>query len=441
VKADFASSEIADRFAVAEFESTAGIVVPQSPSMGTSDKATTSVRRFLFVSMPFGPFGRELANSLRSAGAHVTRVLLNGGDVFDWGLHHTASYFGASSGWPRWLTALIQREHITDIVTYGDSSPHANVALSVASELGVRSHVFEQGYFRPDWITLDACGVNANSALPRVAEWYRNHPAALRHAEAKGIGRTMPAAVRHIVAYHIAMYFGVFFFPRYKAHYTEAAFKQAAGHLARYGLQLLSQKREKKAYDDVAGGENPVFLCVLQRPGDSQLWRHSEYAAAPVYIDRVISSFASHAPKNARLVIRSHPLDPGLVPHRAIVAQTARKYSVSHRVRLTDYGKLHEILPGMTGVVCINSTAGLAAVEFGKPTITLGQAMYDMHGLTHQGDLDGFWGTPQPPDAALYNAFRRVVIAETQINGAYATSRGRRMAVPESARRLLSSRH
>jgi capsular polysaccharide export protein len=72
------------------------------------------------------------------------------------------------------------------------------------------------------------------------------------------------------------------------------------------------------------------------------------------------------------------------------------------------------------------------------PTIALGRAIYDMPGLTHQGGLDGFWSAPQAPDAELYDAYRRVVMAETQINGAYATSRGRRLAVPEIARRLLA---
>lgn len=439
MKADFARSGTVDRFGVVEPGTVARAHLPQWPIRATADGGTEDVRRFLFVSTPFGPFGRELAGELRSAGARVTRVLLNGGDVFDWGLRHAAPYFGALSGWPAWLTALIRREGTTDIVTYGDSSPHAVVALKLASDLGIRSHVMEQGYFRPDWVTLDAGGVNANSTLPRDAQWYRHHPAALRQAETTALGRTMPAAVGHITAYHLAMYLGALFFPRYKAHYTEPAFKQAAGHVARYGARLLSQTRDRSSYVDMTGGDAPVFLCVLQRPGDSQLWRHSKYASPTSYIDRVVASFAAHAPQNARLVFRSHPLDPGLVPHRAIVMETARKYAVSRRARLTDYGKLHEILPRMAGVVCINSTAGLAAVEFGKPTIALGQALYDIAGLTHQGDLDEFWCAPQTPDAALYQAFRRVVMTKTQINGAYATSKGRRLAVPEIARRLLAS--
>jgi capsular polysaccharide export protein len=79
------------------------------------------------------------------------------------------------------------------------------------------------------------------------------------------------------------------------------------------------------------------------------------------------------------------------------------------------------MLPSMRGAVCVNSTAGLAAVEFGCPTVVLGRALYDMPGLTHQGGIDSFWRSADVPDHSLYEAFRDVMMATTQINGAYAT--------------------
>ncbi len=136
-------------------------------------------------------------------------------------------------------------------------------------------------------------------------------------------------------------------------------------------------------------------------------------------------------------MIRPHPLDPGLISQSELFGRIARREKVEGRVVFVDYGKLHEVLPLVSGVVCVNSTAGLAAIEFGKPTITMGRAIYDIPGLTHQGCLDGFWKAPQAPDPALYEAFRRVVIAETQINGAYATRHGREMAVRGVTKRLL----
>jgi capsular polysaccharide export protein len=89
--------------------------------------------------------------------------------------------------------------------------------------------------------------------------------------------------------------------------------------------------------------------------------------------------------------------------------------------------------------VCVNSTAGLAAIEFGRPTVVLGRAIYDMPGMTHQGGLDSFWTAPEVPRAELYQAFRRVVLGTTQVNGAFATTRGRGLAVPAVTERLLAA--
>ena len=43
------------------------------------------------------------------------------------------------------------------------------------------------------------------------------------------------------------------------------------------------------------------------------------------------------------------------------------------------------------GCVTINSSVGLAALIHGAPTITLGEAAYNLRGLTFQGKLNAFW--------------------------------------------------
>jgi capsular polysaccharide export protein len=427
-----------------DFEPSNDVVDWPHPSLPCEDRPRPTSpepvgqRTFLFVSAPFGPFSRQLARELRRGGARALRVILNGGDLLDWGGANALAFRGPCGDWTTWLAGAIAANRVTDMIAYGDSSPHASLAIDLAARLGVRTHVLEQGYFRPNWITLERGGVNANSRLPRDPDWYRRHPAAAGSRPAHAIGRTTPAAVLQISAYHAAMYLGVPLFPVYRAHYSVPAIRQAIGHVGRLARQQISRTRRRKDFQTLVSGAGPIFLCALQRPGDSQLWRHSDFASAPGFAEHVVKSFAAHAPPDARLIVRPHPLDPGLVPHAQLVARAARRGGVGDRVKYVDHGKLHEVLPHVAGVVCVNSTAGLAAIEFGKPTITLGRAIYDMPGLTHQGGLDGFWSAPQSPDGALYEAFRHAVIAETQVNGAYATAKGRRLAVSEMAERLLA---
>jgi capsular polysaccharide export protein len=394
-------------------------------------------RHFLMVSAPFGPFGRELAQQLRASGARCTRVVLNAGDVLDWGFSSAAAYFGGRAGWKEWLYDQLLKGGVTDIITYGDSTPYAADALVLARALGVRRHVLEQGYFRPDWVTVERDGVNGNSPLPRDPEWYLGHQACDQHTAEHRVGLTTPSAVFLIIRYHVAVYAGALAFWRYRAAYQHSAFRQAYTHVCRFVASRFAAARARREHEKVMAATGPIFLALLQRPGDSQLWRHSDYETAEAFLEHVTKSFATHAPADAQLIIRPHPLDPGIDDHGQLIRRLAARERIDGRLHYLSHGKLHEVLPRICGAVCVNSTAGLSAVEFGRPTITLGKAIYDMPGLTHQGGLEGFWTNPQTPNAALYTAFRRVMMATSQVNGAYATRFGRRLAAPEMARRLM----
>jgi capsular polysaccharide export protein len=396
-------------------------------------------RHFLIISAPFGPFTRELAARLTRSGAVCSRIILNAGDLIDWGgLRGATVYFGARAGWSDWLKRLVIRRGVTDIVTYGDSSPYTAAAVRLAEILNLRTHVFEQGYFRPDWVTLEHGGVNANSRLPRDPAWYRTHPDREHLPAAEKVGRTTPSAIARIVAYHAAMYAGALVFPRYRAPYQHSALLQTLSHCWRFAAQRLSVAEHERRHNALTAAKRPLYLVLLQRPGDSQLWRHSDFERVEAFLDRVVASFARHAPVDAQLLVRPHPFDHGLDPHEPVIRRLSRRYGVEGRIHYVDHGKLHEILPLMRGAVCVNSTAGLAAVEFGCPTVVLGRAVYDMAGLTHQGGMDTFWRSGEAPDPNLYLAFRSVLMATTQINGAYATRRGRDLAAPEAANRMLA---
>jgi capsular polysaccharide export protein len=393
---------------------------------------------FLFISGPFGSFTKRLAEQLRRSGARCSRVVLNGGDILDWGTRHTKPFLGGPADWRRWLEDIVERDGVTDLILYGDSHPYCAAAKLVAKERCLKVHVLEQGYFRPFWITLERNGVNAHSELPREPSAYRDTVAAAPRAP-EWLPPLTPPAVFRIFFYHAALLLSSPVFRHYRPPYQVPFLKQAGGHIVRYVDQRLSRRQRSAQLKAFLDTSDPVFIGVLQRPGDSQLLMHSPFSSTAEFIERVIESFARRAPPNARLVFKSHPLDHGLELHDRVVERVADRLGVTDRLFFADQGDLHQILARASGVVTVNSTAGLAAIELGVPTAVTGAAIYDFEGLTHQGDLDGFWEAPQPPDPTLFDAFRRVVIARTQINGAYATRHGVDLAVPEAARRLLSA--
>ena len=60
-----------------------------------------------------------------------------------------------------------------------------------------------------------------------------------------------------------------------------------------------------------------------------------------------------------------------------------------------------KLLDGARGVVTVNSTVGLWALRAGRPVITLGDAIYDIDGLTFRGGLDAFWTEAGPPERMI----------------------------------------
>jgi capsular polysaccharide export protein len=410
-------------------------VSPEASDLPT--KAVARQRRFLLVTAPFGRFSRALAQALRAQGASCRRVLLNGGDVWDWGLANSVIYRGPRDGWSAWLAEQLTTGGFTDLVTHGDSQSYAVDAIAVGKAMGLNIHVFEEGYFRPHWVTLERNGVNARSALPRDPAYYRAINPAPGIPPIAPVGRVTPPAVRSIFTYHIWSYLGRPLLPHYRSPYPYPAALQFFGHVGRYLRQRFLRAARLRRIEAVFDG-GPVFMALLQRPGDSQLTRHSSFTSTRAFIEAVVDSFARHAPAGTRLLFKTHPLDHGLEPHGRHVREAAARAGVSGRVLFADDGHFPTMIARTHAVLTVNSTGGLSALEAGLPTITLGEAVYDMAGLTHQGGLDSFWSNPQAPDRALYEAYAATVMSACQINGAFSTADGIARVAPEAARRMLA---
>jgi len=370
-------------------------------------------RRFLIVTAPFGPFGRVLAEALRSRGADVSRMLFNAGDVLYWRGPGAIHFKDRATQWPDRLKALLPS--YTDVIVFGEGGPYNQAVLRDAATLGVRVWVLENGYFRPDWITVERNGVNSSSALPRHRLAYE--PPIPETPVTRPVGRILPYHVLNISAYHLIQLPGRWLFPRYVAPYTQAPWLQCAGHIRRYfGLAFQSRARSDA---DVIARRGPFFIACLQREGDAQLLRYSRFADNTAFLAEVMNSFAEHAPPEARLVVKNHPLDPGLIDLAKITRVLAEERGLADRVDFIDGGNLAQLCRASMGMVVNNSSAALSALGFQTPVKVLGQAFFDFEGLTDQQPLDAFWSAPSTPDKDLFTRFRAHVIAQSQVNGNY----------------------
>ena len=368
-------------------------------------------RRFLIVSAPFGGFGVALARTLEARGATVQRMIFNAGDAMNWRRAGGLVFKAAAEVWAERLAEVAA--DFTDLLLFGEGGPYNRAVLSATEGLDARVWVLENGYFRPDWVTVELNGVNASSGLPRFRDGYPAPEPVL--PEPIPVGRILPHHVVNITAYHVVQTLGAFLFPRHANHYTASPLSQCLGHVRRY-LGLATRRASENDVDVIAA-RGEFFIACLQREGDAQLLRYSQYADNTAFLAKVMTSFAAHAPRNARLVVKNHPLDPGLIDLAAVTRRLVIERGLQGRVDFIDGGNLAQLCRASQGMVVNNSSAALSALGFHTPVKVLGDAFFDFDGLTDQQALDDFWSAPQAPDAALFTRFRAHVIAQSQVNG------------------------
>lgn len=169
---------------------------------------------------------------------------------------------------------------------------------------------------------------------------------------------------------------------------------------------------------------------------DLQILWHSDLGGMIRAIQLIIASFAQHADPSAVLVVKEHPLDNGVIDWRDVTEAAAAESGVADRVVLVEECDLQDLLDQTRGLVTVNSTSGTFALASGVPVIALGHAVYDLPGLTHRGPLEAFWHAPSPPDAVLFEAFRRVVAHACLIAGDFFTTDGVARAVAAAVPRI-----
>ena len=160
------------------------------------------------------------------------------------------------------------------------------------------------------------------------------------------------------------------------------------------------------------------------------------------FLETVFLSFRNHASKDSKLLVKLHPLDNGIQDYCKITMNLAREHGLEKRVKAIDYVNLPSLLRTCRGVILVNSTVGFSALMNKKPVITLGKALYDMPGITYQGNLNHFWLDAETfsPDKNLVNALRNLLIEKTQVNGGYFSQDGVRLSVDNAYTKILKDK-
>jgi capsular polysaccharide export protein len=378
-----------------------------------------SGKRVLLLQSPVGPFFWRFARDLRWVGAQVCKVNFNGGDLLFYPFD-AIRFAGRLDQWPEFLDRLISERNIDVILMFGDCRPHHRLARQVANQRGIEIGVFEEGYIRPHYVTLERYGVNGHSQLPKQPLFYLNRdcaePPPVRRVEDAFWGAALWAILYYVGAALLQPWF------RHYVHHRRLSVAEALPWARSFWRKWVYSWRERRIDRALSGPlAGNFFLVPLQVHNDAQIRTHSGFESVERFIHYVTKSFAAHAPADAHLVIKHHPMDRGYHDYRALVRGLASSHGLRGRLHYVHDLHLPTLLQNARGVVVVNSTVGMSALYHGTPLKVCGAAIYDMPGLTFKGSLKDFWAAARDleVDRELFRRFRSYLIEHTQLNGSF----------------------
>lgn len=350
----------------------------------------------LLLQGPVGPFFRHLHQRFVDRGFRVVKINFNGGDLLFSPDGEVIDFCGSPAQWTLWLNNFLAEQAPAAIVLFGDGRPYHAEALQLAKLRQVTAWCLEEGYIRPNYVTCERSGNNARSLLrqngPQIRRGSIGQPLPVKNP----FGTTAKYAILHAIG-QIALA------SRFRGNVRHRR-RPIAIDCARWTLSLLRKAAfypvNRLIFREIVTRRfRNYYVVALQVHDDLNLLRNGNGWTMEHLIDEATRSFALHAPPTHRLLFKVHPLDRGHLPYRRLVAEAARKHGCELRVKIIDDRPIGPMIRHSHGVITVNSTSGLIALEHGKPLMVLGYAVYSMPALQtlplrYASELDMFWTRP-----------------------------------------------
>jgi capsular polysaccharide export protein len=307
---------------------------------------------------------------------------------------------------------------------YGDYITLHRLALAeLQRHPQVSTGIFELGYARPHFITLETVGVNARSGLPRDPHFYRGLPAPAPDCEPSPAQLGLPFRRSQRLRLGKAGSFIVHAFQRYSLlPYPHKLQPRPFDLWAQYLgiLRGLIYRLSEAPVRQRLRSSGRFVLVALQVASDSQIQESSPYGGMQALIAELTASFAAHAPAGLRLVFKHHPRDRGYNHYGRLIAELRRR----HGIRREQLLYLHDapLAPLLAsdqcrGLITVSSTVALQALVAGVPVKLMGDTFFDLAGLVDQAPLEQFWRQPTRPEPDLWQRFYRYMLETTQFQG------------------------
>lgn len=375
--------------------------------------------KILLLQGPLGPFFQTLSQTLSEAGHEVYKIHFNGGDECWPCAGHNERFTGKPETWNTFFRRFIKRHGIDSLICYGDCRYYHLQAIRICKLKKIAVWAMEEGYLRPDYVTLEQGGVNAFSPLyakrDQLAEmtWPAPYKAPLQ------VGKTFARRAWFASRYHISKNLLRWRYPHFVNHRPWSLYQEARGWVAGGLVKWWYRWSDRSLLKALPQHKGHIFFVPLQVTEDFQIREHSDLSGVEEMVAQVMNSFAEHARSEDVLLFKHHPMDRGYVSYQSQINRLVTLLGLEGRVFYGYELPLPTLYPLLKGVITINSTVGLSALLHDVPTFCMGRALYDLAGLTTRGTLAKFWHKQSPVCSETFERMRQSLLHLTQLNASF----------------------
>lgn len=278
-----------------------------------------------------------------------------------------------ANAYEAWLSKMLNECQINLLIS-GGVTGFERCALSIARTMGISTLCVWEGFFRPNTISYDVQGMNAESAFAKLS--FESH---LQHIPTQ-------SAITYLEEYTNQIK---------QTSQNKKSLRELQGNKFNPFLQMrnriselkdierirlpifqhiesrLHYYRYRKQYYNLSDINTPFLFFPLQTHTDSNVLINADLYPFEQYVERVCTAFSMmHKSSSLMLLIKEHPLDVFRKHYKKNYGSNIHWLSPS--ISTTDL--LNH--PLCCGTIVVNSTAGFESLLAGIPVLVLGRAIY-----------------------------------------------------------------
>ena len=263
-------------------------------------------------------------------------------------------------------------DHHIDLLITGGATGFERCGLATARRLGIKTLCLWEGFFRPDTITYDRLGMNAESELYSVSsETIQSHIPTDKFKQfisvyAERLNNSHPSSLQRIHGGRFNV------LKQARSRWVDRKdVERIRIPLAQHLTARASYLRYKSSYRSIDEVSKPFIFFPFQTHTDTNVALNCDIFPFSGIAERVIAAFSQVRSKlGADLIIKEHPMDIFRISYDRRNADGV--YWISPETPTSAI----LLNPYCAGTIVVNSTAGLESLVLGRPVMTLGRSVY-----------------------------------------------------------------